>query len=305
MKRIALIIFVSIFMPHLQGQMVTVSDHYINNALSFNPAFAGCHDALSVSILYRNQWVGFEDAPKSNNFSLHTPLRNDKIGVGFLIENSSFGINRETSLSGDYAYRMEVQNGILALGLGFGVTMKYVAWNELNAADENDILLMNNPESAILPDFSLGVYYYNKNYFVGFSLPMLLTHEINPNTGKYTIKNDFSEYNYFLEGGYYIGITPQIRVLPSFLIKYNPGHVPQIDINGHIILKERLWLGLGYRNSKTLLGMLQIQLNRQLMVAYSYSFDSGTMGQNSNGSHEVIMNYIFSYSRKVVSPRQY
>jgi len=285
--------------------MVTLSDHYLNNTLSFNPAFAGCDDALSISILYRNQWVGFEDAPKSNAFSVHTPLRNDRIGLGFFIEQGSYGINRETTFAGNYAYRMEMRNGILALGLGLGVNVKYTAWNELNAADENDILLTNNKETAVLPDFSIGLYYYNKKYFVGFSVPMLLTHELNSNTGKYTVKNDFSDYNYFIEGGYYFRITPQIRVLPSFLLKYNPGHAPQADINGHLILSDRVWLGLGYRTSKTLLGMLQINITRQIMAAYSYSFDSGSVGQNSNGSHEVVLNYLFSYSRKVTSPRQY
>ena len=305
MKRIILGISLFLFLVKLQGQIISLSDHYLNNTLSFNPAYAGCDDALSVTLLYRNQWVGFDDAPRYSSLPVHTPVRSDRIGLGLILENNSYGINRETSLAGNYAYRMEVHNGILAFGLGFGATVKYVAWNELNAADENDILLMNNPESAVLPDFSLGVYYYNKNYFIGFSLPMLLTHEINPNTGNYSVKNDFSEYNYFLEGGYYIGISKNLKFLPSCLVRYHPGYAPEFDINGQVIFSERIWAGLGYRNSQTILGLLQLQLNRQIMVAYSYSFDTGEMGQNSNGSHEVVINYLFSYSRKVTSPRQY
>ena len=259
-------------------QMFTLSDQYLNNTLVFNPAFAGNHDALSVSVLYRNQWVGFEDAPKNNILSVHTPISNGRIGLGLQIEKGSYGIYNETGINGNYSYRIELKNGILAMGIGFGATINHAAWDELNPADEGDILLMNSPETSVLPDFSLGMYYCNSKYFFGFSLPMLLSHELDQNSGKYHIKNDFSEYNYFLEGGYYIGLAPNIKLLPSFLAKYHPGHDPQLDINAQVILKERLWLGVGYRNENTLLGMFQCQLNRQLMIAYSYSFDTGSTG---------------------------
>lgn len=304
MNRLIMSITILLFPMWLLGQMPALSDHYLNNTLAFNPAFAGCQDALSISILYRNQWVGFEDAPRNSILSAHTPLFNDRVGLGLQIENSNYGINKETSFTGDYAFRMELKNGILALGLGLGVVVKHVDWDELKATDEGDILLMNNPEFAVLPDFSLGTYYYTEKFFIGFSIPMLLSHEVDQSTGKYRIKNDFSEYNYFLVGGYYFALTPQIKFLPSFLVKYHPGHSPQADITAHVILKDRLWLGAGYRNKNTLLGLLQCQINRQILIAYSYSFNTGRIGVN-NGSHEVVMNYLFSYSRKVANPRQY
>ena len=73
------------------------------------PAFAGCHGALSATISYRNQWVGFNDAPKSCMLSVHTPIYNDRIGLGLLIEKNSIGIFKETSFIGNYAYRMELR----------------------------------------------------------------------------------------------------------------------------------------------------------------------------------------------------
>ena len=77
--------------------------------------------------------------------SVHTPVYNDRIGLGLLVEKNSIGIFRETSFIGNYAYRMELRDGKLALGLGFGVTVSNIAWNELVAADANDVQLMNNP----------------------------------------------------------------------------------------------------------------------------------------------------------------
>jgi type IX secretion system PorP/SprF family membrane protein len=260
---------------------------------------------LSATISYRNQWVGFKDAPKSHMLSVHAPLANDRIGLGLLIEKNTIGIYKETSFIGNYAYRMELFNGKLALGLGFGVTVYKMAWNELEATDADDIQLMNNPKSAILPAFSMGTYYYAKKYFIGISLPLFLSHEVDQNTGKYKIKNNFSEYNYFLTGGYEVGISPQIKLLPSLLIKYHPNHVMQIDYNAQINLKDKIWIGVGYRNSNMMIGMLRCQLNYQLNMAYSYDVDLGSTGKYKNGSHEIVLNYVFSYARKVMGPRQF
>ena len=74
MNRFILSILAVLFPLQLLGQMFPLSDHYVYNALAINPAFAGCHDALSATISYRNQWVGFKDAPKSQMLSVHTPF---------------------------------------------------------------------------------------------------------------------------------------------------------------------------------------------------------------------------------------
>lgn len=305
MNRFILSILVVLFPLQLLGQLFPLSDHYVVNALAINPAFAGCHDALSVTISYRNQWVGFKDSPKSYVLSVHSPVYNDRIGLGLLIENNSLGIFKETSFLGNYAYRMELWDGKLALGLGFGLTVYNIAWNELVAADANDVQLMNNPESAVLPAFSLGTYYYTSKYFIGISMPLFLSHELDKSTGKYKIGNNFSGSNYFFTGGYEVSISPQVKLLPSLLIKYHPNNAIQIDYNAQINLKERIWMGIGYRNRNILVGMIQCQLNYQIRMAYSYDYNFGSIGKYMNGSHELVLNYVLKFTRKVIGPRQF
>jgi type IX secretion system PorP/SprF family membrane protein len=237
--------------------------------------------------------------------SVHTPVYNDRVGLGLLVEKNSIGIFKETGFIGNYAYRMELRDGKLALGLGFGITVYNIAWNELVAADANDVQLMNNNTSAVLPAFSLGTYYYTKKYFIGISMPLFLSYELDNSTGKYKISNPFSGCNYFLTGGYEIGISNNVRLLPSLLIKYHPGNAIQIDYNAQVNLKDRIWMGIGYRNKDMLIGMLQCQVNYQLRMAYSYDFDLGTLGRYMNGSHEIVLNYVFRYARKVIGPRQF
>jgi type IX secretion system PorP/SprF family membrane protein len=289
----------------LLAQMFPLSDHYVYNALAINPAFAGSEDALSATILYRNQWVGFKDAPKSQMLSAHAPVFNDRIGLGLLIENNTAGIFKETNFLGNYSYMMELRNGKLSFGLAFGATVYNNAWNELQATDPNDQQLLNNPATAVLPSFSIGTYYYTKKYFVGFSIPLLLSHTLNHSTGKYELENSFSGYNYFLSGGYEITLSPIIKFTPSMLVKYHPHNAVQVDFNTLFSLKEKVWAGLSYRSSDILVAMVQFQLNYQMRISYAYDFNLGSMGKYLGGSHEIVLNYVFRYNRKVVGPRQF
>jgi type IX secretion system PorP/SprF family membrane protein len=305
MNRFVFSILVLLFPLHLAGQVYPVTHHYIFDALAINPATAGCNNALSVTILYRNQWAGFNDAPKNQMLSVHAPLKNERIGLGLLIESNSIGIFKETNFIGNYAYRVELGNGRLAMGLGFGVTVHNIAWNELNAADPNDAQLMNNPSSAVLPNFSLGTYYYTKKYFFGISLPMFLSHDLDHSTGKYVMSNNFSGYNFLISGGYQFDLTQSIKLIPSLLIKYSMNNSVQADYYALLNLKDRICIGMGYRNENMLVGILQLQLNHQIRLGYSYDFELGSIGKYMNGSHEIVLSYLFRYERRVIGPRQF
>lgn len=202
MKRLILGILVISYPLLLAGQMFPLSDQYVSNPLPVNPAFAGCHDALSAAVSFRNQWIGFSDAPRNYMLSVHTPVWHDKIGLGLMIDKYSVGIFRETSIIGNYAYRIRLSDGKLALGLGFGLISYKSAWNELQATDPNDIQLPDNAATGLVPSFSLGTYYYTRKYFIGFSVPYFLNYDVDQKSGTFKVSNFFSVANYCLTGGY-------------------------------------------------------------------------------------------------------
>jgi type IX secretion system PorP/SprF family membrane protein len=55
--------------------------HYMFNTLSVNPAYAGQRETLSVVGLHRSQWVGVDGAPITQSLSIHSPLRNERVGI--------------------------------------------------------------------------------------------------------------------------------------------------------------------------------------------------------------------------------
>ena len=189
--------------------------------------------------------------------------------------------------------------------MDFGLTGYHVSWDKLEATDVNDLLLTGNKSTAVLPDFSLGIYYYTQKYFIGFSLPFFMSHVTDEKTGRTLLKDDPSDYNYFLTGGYEWKIGTLVKLLPSVLVKFHPESKMQTDLYVNLLLKNRIGLGLGYRNSDAIIGLLQCHINDQLKLSYSYDFDTGKSGMHTGGSHEVVLGYVFRYAREVPGPRQF
>ncbi len=288
-----------------KGQLQPLSNQYIFNALAINPAYSGSREALSVSLLYRNQWTGVKGAPRTTTFSVHSPLRNEKIGLGLLLISDKIGITRETCMMGSYAYRLKMPGGKLSMGVGFGLRMLDNNWNDLDATDPDDELLNNGNRAFGLPDISMGVFYYSKKFFTGFSVPFFLGHKYDLTQNKFVTYNDFAEYNYLAHVGAIFNLSTQLKLLPSLLIKYTPGQNPQADISSHLIFHDKIWIGSAYRNPGTLLGIFQYLVNNQFKIAYSFDIRFGKINRFGNLSHEVMIRYEFDYTLNVLSPRYF
>ena len=55
---------------------------YQFNQMVINPAYAGARDGISIVANVRNQWVGFDGAPKTSVISGHAPILNKNVGIG-------------------------------------------------------------------------------------------------------------------------------------------------------------------------------------------------------------------------------
>ncbi|MBN2349658.1 MAG: type IX secretion system membrane protein PorP/SprF [Bacteroidales bacterium] len=304
--RIWILIIWIIWLPFsLSGQLQALTGHYSINNLAINPAVSGSDEALSISMAYRNQWVGIEGAPNTAILTIHTPLLNEKIGLGLMLLHDNIGITSETSVIGNYAFRFNVASGKLAFGLGFGLTFFNEQWNKLDATNIDDEYIIEDNVKAIRPEFSFGLFYYSKKYFIGFSIPLFLSYNTDIKTGKMNLQNNISEYGYFVNGGYIIKSNSEIKFIPSILLKYHTNNASQIDLNALVILKNKLGVGATYRSNNVIVGLLQCQVNNQLKIAYTYDFNISGTSRFNNGSHEISMNYRFNYNIDIPGPRQF
>jgi type IX secretion system PorP/SprF family membrane protein len=284
------------------AQLTPVTNQYILNPLTINPAFAGNRGALNIATFYRRQWVGVTGSPQTMTLSLDAPFLDSKLGLGLMITNDKIGVTKQTQFMSSYAYRMKIGEGTFSLGLGAGIMTTNTAWSDLVVLDPGDDYYLIDSRVFVVPDFSFGAYYSTQNYFAGLSIPKLLGYSFDFDRNRYSLKVNPGQYYYLLSTGYLFNLSQRVKLLPSVLVTLSAGEKILYDINAHVSVIDRFWLGASYRNSRSVAALFQFSVNDQLKVGYTYDFDFGKLGRYSNGSHEVMLRYQFSYKVDAVNP---
>ena len=287
------------------SQLQPLLDQDQLNGLAINPAYAGSQGALNIGLYSRNQWVGFDGAPRTYTFSIHSPLRNKKVNLGLIMLGDKLGSKREMGFLLNYAYRIDIGKGKWSLGLAAGVTNISTDLSSLRFTDVGDRLLQNPARSVLLPEFSFGSYYYTEKYFAGISMPLFLSHYADEGNGSYQFNFNLGTANYIITAGYLFTLSDGIQMLPSILFKLNPANYTQLDIHCNLILKEKVWVGTAIRTNGSLSALLQLQVNPQLRIGYSYGYELSELSSYQHGSHEVVIQYNFRYILDVRSPRYF
>ena len=79
---------------------------YMFNTLLVNPAYAGVKESFSFSAMYSKWWMGFEGNNDVQVITGHTPLKDSRMAVGFMLENNRFGRRNYTNAYAYYNYRI-------------------------------------------------------------------------------------------------------------------------------------------------------------------------------------------------------
>jgi len=274
--------------------------HYMYNGLALNPAYAGVHGGVSTSFLAREQWVGIEGAPSTQLVSIHSPLTHRPVSLGAVIYRDKLGISSEIGAYFSYAYRISI-SGDLKLSMGLQASTQnfkidYAADNGL--ADPGDNL---GNISELKWNFGTGFLLHTDRFYLGASVPQILTKELDANDSDGTFAKLIRHY--YVTGGYAFDVGPDLVVKPNFLVKAVQNAPVQIDLNANMLIKEKLWLGVSYRSLDSVDGLIGLQVNPQMQIGYSVDL---TTTELNAVSHEIMINYIFNLpTNKIVTPRYF
>ena len=86
-------VLICLFSGALTGQQQSLHTMFMYNKLLINPAYAGYHEHPCATAIVREQWLGFEGAPKTQSLSFHGPLSSQRIGIGFNLQRRSIGVS--------------------------------------------------------------------------------------------------------------------------------------------------------------------------------------------------------------------
>jgi len=304
-----LLIFVTLisatFAIESNAQQDAQYTQYMYNTMSVNPAYAGSRDAISMTGLYRTQWVGLDGAPDTQTFNIHSPIGDsEKVGLGLSIINDNIGPTRETYFDIDFSYTINTSDeGRLSFGIKGGGHLLNIAYSELSQFNNGDQLLQSDIENKFSPNVGAGIYYRKGDrWYVGLSAPNLLETK-HFDESSLSVANE--QINLYLIGGYVFDINSDLKLKPAVLFKGVKGAPLQADLTLNALLKEKLTLGLAYRWSAAVSALLGYQLTDKLMLGLAYDRETTDLGntQFEQGSYEVFLRYEIFENQKILSPR--
>lgn len=297
------LIFISILLLSItsNAQQIPLQSQYMFNGVALNPAYTGSEDALSIVGTFRAQWIGFPGAPTTQALTVHTPFKKMKAAAGVQVYADQIGITRRTGVFGSYAYNLRFPSSTLTFGVSGGVNFLQSYFSRLQGNDQVDNEIAQDSPLGIMPNFSLGLHYFSKKYFVSFSLPQFLTHDFDGL--KYKLRNDFSNYNVMFGGGVLFNVGQNTELKPSILSKYRSDSPMQFDFNLMAAFDQKIEVGLSYRTQEALVALFKVKARDHFSIMYSFGFPLSPIYRYTYGSHELSVKYNFYYKTPITSPR--
>ncbi|MEP0984746.1 type IX secretion system membrane protein PorP/SprF [Ekhidna sp.] len=284
------------------AQQQAMFTQYMFNAVAINPGVVGTHKSMSITALLREQWVGIEGAPSTQTLSVHSPLLNDRIGLGLLFVRDEIGITRQNSIFGAYAYRVDFGFATLSMGLQAGFSDYRSNQSELNP-NNPDMTLDEDYNSGLKPNFGTGAYLYSDRFYVGASAPMLVNHNFFDENNEE--KKDQRKH-YFLMAGYVFPLNSSLMLKPNILFKAVQGAPMEMDLNANLLIEQIIWVGVSYRSFDSVDALLELQVNEQLRIGYAHDFTTSDLRKVNRGTHEIMVNYVFAFkNKKTITPRYF
>jgi type IX secretion system PorP/SprF family membrane protein len=279
---------------------------YMFNTVSVNPAYAGTRNALNVLFLSRIQWAGLEGAPKTFDFTVHSPLNKYKMGLGLSVISDKYGPVKNLYVNVSYAYRIHMsEKFILSLGIKGGFYNYHVGLSDLDTGG-TDPSFTNDMNQHFKPNAGFGLYLYSDRFYIGASAPKLFETNLSGDQKTPGTIADLKRHYFFMTGAVF-GIGADIKFKPSVISRMVEGAPSSSDLTGQFLFKDRFWAGASYRIDEAIALLASFQINEQLMIGYSYDFPTSNLHPFNNGSHEFVISYDFEglIKNKTVSPRYF
>jgi len=303
MKKLWLLILISLAAFDVKAQQDAQYSQYMFNGLYINPAYAGYKQDFYLHSFYRSQWTGFPGAPQSFSVAADGSVNDTKVGLGLLLAADKIGAQSSLAAYGNYAYRLQVgqdENSRLSLGLGLGFVQASIDGTKLTAVQANDSSVPTGFQSLLMPDARLGVMYSNDKWYAGLSADNLIAKSM-PHDQSVLVPVPMPHF--YVTAGALMDINDDTKFKPSFLIKDDRGGPTSLDLNAFVLLGEKVWLGGTYRTAihlypkpnlqsnleqtNAIVGVVEFFITDQFRVGYAYDYSTTQLGNYNYGSHEI------------------
>lgn len=307
-KQIIALVVLTLFAFEAKAQQDPHYTQYMYNMNVMNPAYAGSKESLAMGLLYRQQWINVDGAPKTATFSIHSPVGRN-VGLGLSVISDKIGPVEENNIYGDFSYTLNLGGEHrLAMGLKTGLTFQKVGlFSEIGngyVPQPDDVAFQQNSSNSYF-NIGTGLFYYTQKYYIAASVPNMLEAtylDVRENGQQYQFGSE--RQHFFVTGGYVFNLSESTKFKPSFMVKSAFRAPVSLDISANALFFDKFEIGATYRLDDSFGAMVNYAISPSVRVGYAYDHIISGLNVTTPASHEFMLLFDLNMSKKVsISPR--
>ncbi len=265
---------------------------------------------------YRNQWTGFEDAPKTILAAVELNLENlrsndrpfasksereaaemgsARHGLGVTLYHDQFGPARETQALLSYGAAVRLSEGLsLRWGTALSYTFHRLDGNSLTVDQENDPRfgnLLGNENRSGRADVNLGLSLTAANFYVGYAMLDVTEGKVASSGSDYL--DGFYTRRHVGQAGFRQSLTDMVGFTVNGIYQYDKNFKSTLEGQVKAVYDNLFWISGGYRHDLAYTIGAGLRLN-QLAIGYTYETPTQDAKAIDKSTNEVTLSYHLS-----------
>lgn len=300
-------LFLSVSVTHAQNPGPFYRQFNFNPYL-FNPAYVGINNQIEASVVYRQQWANFKDAPMTAGASIQLP-ESDRVALGFQIMTDKQVLLQHSNFIATFGYVLPLApNQSIRFGLSGGVGLNKLNLdpNEMNS---NDPVITRASGTNYYVDGNFGVVYSYEGLRIGFALTDFFKSDpFNPETFNQFKMSNLRNRLFSASYKFNVGAMQEFALEPYALYRQTTdGAQDYFEVATVAYYKDKIWAGASYTQHHGLGAILGMTVKDKFRFGYSYDFSGLGSNMASGGAHELhigirLASRKVSYAKNGASP---
>jgi type IX secretion system PorP/SprF family membrane protein len=264
---------------------------YNFNMNIINPAYAGTKDSPELNLVYRSQFLGIDDAPRTVSMAYSKNVGRN-LGIGISLINDKVFILKQTDVAVDVSYKIKLSEQTkLYFGLKAGGGFTNIDLTRAYDGGDDPLFLEN--QDFFNPHVGAGIHVQNEKFYITVSTPNFLKgkrYEKQGNAPTVAIDNS----HFYLGTGVNLSLSENLMVTPMFMMRNVEGVPNSYDMGAAFDIHKKVIIGMNYRVKEMISSYTLLDVSDKLKFGVAYDVTMSDLYLvDQRGSIEFIFKYQF------------
>lgn len=302
------IIFSSCAVLQCAAQQLPERSTYDSNAFIWNPAMTSVHDYWEFGANYKQQWAGFDDAPRTITASFQYPFSDKNMSFGAYLMHDRTHPLVFSAIGFTYNYQLKLNitsDDYLSIGILGTYGEHRVDTKNVITSDGRDPLTPLDGASRITPNAGVGLFYatakdkfYQNTYYIGVAANQLFSSDlIFDGVSQEVNLTRVPHANAILGASFLLNADTYLE--PSLWVNYASENIYDFNAGIRIEQEDIFWAGANYTTAQAFSVQGGIILtdgafqDGQLRIGGLANYNLGKLGSSLGIGYEFYIAYRF------------